>query len=128
MDEAEGTVTLWHCGTAACSLAREDISATAVVHPNRRLRPVMDLGCRASEAAAIFRIGCNPDGTFRFFIAEGSVLDRPRQFCGTFIVCKTDLPAKDGVCGSVKDGREPHFVVVCARVGNELETPAHMFV
>ncbi len=127
MDEAEGTITLWHCGMAACNLAREDTGATVGVHPNRKLGPVMDFGCRACDGATIFRVGRNPDGSFRFFIAEGAVLDKPKQFCGTSIVVKTDAPARDVVYTSVKDGWEPHFVVIYARTGNELEKLAHMF-
>ena len=126
MDESEGTVTFWHCGMAACNLAREDTGAVVGVHPNRKLGPTMDFGCRACEDVTIFRVGRNPDGSFRFFIAEGAALDKPKQFCGTSIVVRTDSPAKDVVYGTVKGGWEPHFVVIYSRVSNELEKLGHM--
>lgn len=126
MDEGEGTVTFWHCGMAACNLARHDTGAQVGVHPNRKIGPVMDFGCEACEKVTIFRVGRRPDGSFRFFIAGGAALDKPKQFCGTSVVVKTEKPAKDVVYGSVKDGWEPHFVVVYADVANELEKLGHM--
>lgn len=126
MDEKEGSITYWHCGMAACNLAREDTGAQVGVHPNRKIGPVMDFGCKASEEATIFRVGRKPDGTFRFFISKGSVMDKPKQFCGTSIVVKTDLNSKEVVYGSIKEGWEPHFVVIYADVASELEKLARM--
>lgn len=127
MDEEEGSITYWHCGMAACNLARKDTGACVGVHPNRKIGPVMDFGCAPCDVATIFRIGRKPDGSFRFFIAEGKVMDKPRQFYGASIVVKTDMDAKDIVYGSIKEGWEPHFVVIYDRVGNELEKLANMF-
>lgn len=126
MDETEGTVTFWHCGMAACSLARKDTGAQVGVHPNRKIGPVMDFGCQACDEVTIFRVGRKPDGSFRFFIAAGQALDKPKQFCGTSVVVKTKASAKDVVYGSVKAGWEPHFVVIYKNVTAELEKLAHM--
>ena len=43
MNEQESTITFWHCGMAACTLARTDTGARVGVHPNRKIGPVMDL-------------------------------------------------------------------------------------
>lgn len=94
MDEQEGTVTFWHCGMAACSLARRDTGAQVGVHPNRKIGPVMDFGCQACEQVTVFRVGRKPDGSFRFFIAGGEALDKPKQFCGTSIVVKPKTAPK----------------------------------
>ncbi len=126
MDEKEGTITYWHCGMAACDLARCDTGANVGVHPNRKIGPVMDFGCKESAKATIFRIGRKPDGSFRFMIAEGSVLDKPKQFNGTSIVVKPDESAEKIVTDTIKNGWEPHYVVIYDRVGNELEKLAHM--
>ncbi len=126
MDEKEGTVTYWHCGMAACSLARKDTGAQVGVHPNRKIGPAMDFGCEACEEVTVFRVGRKPDGTFRFFIAEGAALDKPKQFQGTSIVVKTKTDAKEVVYGSVKEGWEPHFAVIYGSVASELEKLAHM--
>lgn len=127
LDEGENTVTFWHCGAAACSLARHDTGAVVGVHPNRKIGPAMDFGCEAFPEATVFRIGREPDGSFRFFLLEGEALDKPKQFTGTSIVVRTDSPCRDVVERSVKDGFEPHFVVIKGRHAAALEYLAEMF-
>ena len=97
MNEKEGTITFWHCGMAACDLARKDTGAQVGVHPNRKIGPVMDFGCEACEHVTIFSVGR-----------------------------KTVESAKDVVYGTVKGGWEPHFVVVYGQVANELEKLGNM--
>ena len=121
LDEGENSITFWHCGAAACSLAREDTGAVIGVHPNRKIGPAMDFGCQKCDGATIFRIGRLRDGSFRFFIEEGSILDKPKQFTGTSVVVKTDGDARQIVESSVKAGYEPHFVVIKGRHKAELE-------
>ena len=127
LDESENTVTFWHCGAAACSLARKDTGAAVGVHPNRKIGPAMDFGCEAFPEATVFRIGREPDGFFRFFILEGEALDKPKQFIGTSIVVKTDNPSREVVEESVKAGFEPHFVVIKGRHAAALEALANMY-
>ena len=127
LDEEEDTITYWHCGAAACSLARKDTGATIGVHPNRKIGPAMDFGCEAFPEATVFRIGREPDGSFRFFIAEGSVLDKPKQFIGTSIVVKTESDSRSVIEQSVLDGFEPHFVVIKGHHAETLEALAQMF-
>ncbi len=120
LDEKENTVTFWHCGAAACVLARKDTGACIGVHPNRKIGPAMDFGCEAYPAATIFRIGRNADGTFRFFIAEGEILDKPKQFTGTSMVVRTDAECRTLIEQGVRDGWEPHFAVIRGRFGDTL--------
>ena len=127
LDENESSITYWHCGMAACSLARRDTGAVVGVHPNRKIGPAMDFGCEAFADATVFRIGRKPDGSFRFFIAEGSVLDKPKQFIGTSIVVKTDRPSREVVEESIHAGFEPHFVVIRGRHAETLSVLANQF-
>lgn len=126
LDETEGTVTYWHCGAAAPSLARADTGAAVGVHPNRKIGPVMDFGCAASGQVTVFRIGRKPDGSFRFLVAPGEALDRPRQFNGTSVVVRTATAPRTLVEKTVRDGWEPHFVVIYGAVSRELETLARL--
>ncbi len=126
MDEEENSITFWHCGMAACDLARCDTGAQVGVHPNRKIGPVMDFGCKAAEEATIFRVGRTSDGKFRFFVAEGEVLDKPKQFQGTSIVVKTKESAEKIVETTIKTGWEPHYVVIYKNVARELELLGHM--
>ena len=124
LDEAENSVTFWHCGAAACSLARKDTGAEVGVHPNRKIGPAMDFGCESFGGATVFRIGREPDGTFRFFIMEGETLEKPKQFTGTSIVVRTDAPCREAVEESVRLGFEPHFAVLQGRRADVLEALA----
>ncbi len=126
MDETENTVTYWHCGTAACSLAREDTGAAIGVHCNRKIGPTMEFGCKPAKNATIFRIGRKADGSFRIFLASGEALDKPKQFLGTSTVIRMHGDASKLVHDSVQDGWEPHFVVVYDDAKEELRVLAHM--
>lgn len=127
LDEGENTLTFWHCGAAACSLARKDTGATVGVHPNRKIGPAMDFGCEAYPAATVFRVGREPDGSFRFFLAEGEIPDKPKQFTGTTVVVRTDAPVRKLVAQSVEAGFEPHFAVIRGRHAKTLEYLAVYF-
>ncbi|MBQ6380796.1 MAG: fucose isomerase [Clostridia bacterium] len=126
IDEGENTLTFWHCGTAACSLAREDTGAQAGVHCNRKIGPTLEFGCKAEPEATIFRIGKDAAGKFRFFIAGGEVLDKPKQFLGTSLVVKTKGRSEEIISRAVKAGWEPHFVVAMGNIERELEELAHL--
>ena len=126
LDEEESSLSFWHCGAAACSLARTDTGAEIGVHPNRKIGPAMNFGCESFPGATIFRIGREPDGSFRFFIAEGEGLDKPRQFIGTSLVIRTDTESRKLVEESVLAGFEPHFAVIKGRHGRTLEALGRM--
>ncbi|MBQ5364652.1 MAG: fucose isomerase [Spirochaetales bacterium] len=123
MNEKENTVTYWHCGMCAPSLASKP---SIGVHPNRKIGPAMDFGCRPCGNVTVFRVGRDADGAFRAFVATGSALDKPKQFFGASVVVKVDGNARDLVYESVKDGWEPHFVVAYADIAFELEELCRM--
>jgi len=126
IDETENTITFWHCGTGACSLARKDTGALMGVHPNRKIGPTMEFGLKPSEKATVFRIGRKPDGTFRFFMLKGEILDKPKQFSGTSMVVQIAPKVNEFISQLVKEGWEPHFIVLYDDVVEELEILAEM--
>ena len=126
MDEAENTVTFWHCGMAACSLARKDTGAAAGLHCNRKIGPTLEFGCKAEKEVTILRFGKDAKGKFRLFLASGEALDKPQQFYGTSIVVKTKSDASDVIHFAVKDGWEPHFAVAMGNVTKQLKALAEM--
>ncbi len=134
LDEKENTVTFWHCGMAPCSLAREDTGACAGVHCNRKIGPTLEFGTKPQDKVTIFRIGRNPDGSFRFFIAKGRALDKPQQFYGTSTVIQTENDARNIVETAIRNGWEPHFAVAWGDIydavkalGNILGIPCEEF-
>lgn len=126
MDEDENTITFWHCGMAACSLAREDTGACIGEHCNRHIGPTLEFGCKASPEVTIFRVGRSPEGKFRFFIAGGEALDKPKQFFGTSLSVRTEGRAEDIVNTTVKEGWEPHYAVIYGDCADSLEILGHM--
>lgn len=118
MDAAENTVTYWHCGMCAPSLA---VKPTIGVHPNRKIGPAMDFGCKACPQVTVFRIGKDAKGAFRAFVASGEALEKSKQFQGASVVVKVSSDAQKLVYGSVQSGWEPHFVVAYADIAEELE-------
>ena len=126
LDEGENTLTFWHCGMAACSLARQEPGACADIHCNRKIGPTMEFGCRPEQAVTIFRVGRKPEGGFRFFLARGQALDKPKQFNGTSVVVKTERPVYGLVERSVLAGWEPHFAVAYGDIAKELAILGNM--
>ena len=124
MDESENTITFWHCGMAACSLARKDTGALAGVHCNRKIGPTLEFGCAPCKKATVFRIGKDAQGKFRFFIAGGEVLDKPKQFSGTSAVVKMKADAAEIINKAVLSGWEPHFALAMGDITSELENVA----
>ncbi|MGN1419336.1 MAG: fucose isomerase [Acutalibacteraceae bacterium] len=126
LDEAENTITFWHCGMAPCSLAREDTGAVCGVHCNRKIGPTLDFGCKAEKQVTIFRIGKDSSGKFRIFLAGGEALDKQKQFNGTDIVVRTANNCRHIVNKAVKEGWEPHFVVAMGDIKEEIKALADM--
>lgn len=126
VNEGENSLTFWHCGMAACSLAREDSGACAGVHCNRKIGPTLEFGCRSEEQVTIFRVGKKADGGFRFFISVGSALDKPQQYFGTSVVVKVNSNVSGFISRAVKGGWEPHFAVAMGDISQELEILADM--
>lgn len=126
LDEEENTLTFWHCGTAACSLARTDTGAVIGEHCNRHIGPTLEFGCQASPRAAVFRVGKDPDGKFRFLIIDGEILDRPKQFLGTSLVFRAQSPVRPLVEETVRAGWEPHYAVLYGDAAEELAILADM--
>ena len=126
LDEEENTLTFWHCGTGACSLAREDTGARVGVQCNRGIGPTMEFGCRPCPAVTVFRVGQDEEGGFRFFLMRGEALDRPKQFSGASVVVRTQCKVKQVVSSAITAGWEPHFAVIYGDVSRELECAGRM--
>ena len=125
-DEGENTITFWHCGMAACSLAREDTGACIGEHCNRHIGPTLEFGCKATPEVTIFRVGRSPEGKFRFFIAQGEAMDKPKQFFGTSLSVRTEGSAEKIVDTTVREGWEPHYAVIYGNCADSLEILGHM--
>ncbi len=125
MDECENSITMWHCGMAACTLAQDD-EANVGVHCNRKIGPTLDFGSKGSDEVTIFRIGLGSKGNYRFFVAGGEALEVPKRFTGTSVVVKTKNDAAKIVNDTILQGWEPHFVVCYGDVVEDIKALADM--
>ena len=126
LDEEENTFTFWHCGMAACNLAREESGACVGVHPNRKIGPTMEFGLRSAEKVTRNRVSRDKNGTFRFFIAEGKALDRPKQYLGTSVVVQMKPEVRDLLDFLLNEGYEPHYAVIYGAAADSLEMLGRM--
>lgn len=124
INSEENTITYWHCGMAACSLSKDKCSAG--VHCNRKIGPTLELACKGAEKVTVFRIGKKRDGSFRFYIMNGSVPEKPQQYLGCSMIVKPDGDISSLVESSVRDGWEPHFAVAYGDITKELTFLAEM--
>lgn len=125
MDEERNTITYWHCGAGACSLARKDTGAKAGVHPNRKIGPTMEFGLKEGRVTVI-RLGRKPNGSFRMFLTTGEALDEPQKFLGTSVEVKVDTNAEEIINKAVVDGWEPHFALVYGDVKEDIKALCNM--
>lgn len=126
LNEEDNTITFWHCGMAAPSLAFEEEGPAVGVHCNRGIGPTMEFGCKGSSRATILRIGKEKDGSLRLFLCAGEAIGRPRQYHGTSLVVKPDRPAGELIRWAVEDGWEPHFVIAYGDITQEVRALAAM--
>ncbi len=120
VDEECDGIVYWHCGAGASKLARKAEGAKLGVHPNRQIGPTMEFGLKHGEVTVI-RLGKDKDG-FRMFVMKGEALDEPQKFYGTSVTVRPEggMSAKR-VAEFVKDGWEPHFVVVYKDIVEEVK-------
>ncbi len=126
LDEENNTITFWHCGTGACSLARKDTGAMCGTHCNRHIGPTLEFGCMPSKEATIFRIARDDNGEFQFVYMKGEILDKPKQFYGTSLVFKPYNSAKDFVFDGVEMGLEPHYSIAFGDISEQIENLARI--
>lgn len=121
IDESCDSIVYWHCGAGASCLASEKEGAKLGVHPNRKIGPTMEFGLK-NGAVTVLRLGRDKQG-FRMFIMGGEALDEPQKFFGTSVTVRPEGgQAKEKIAQFVKDGWEPHFVVVYGDVSKEVKT------
>ncbi|OUM94204.1 MAG: hypothetical protein A9Z00_00870 [Thermobacillus sp. ZCTH02-B1] len=118
VDEAENSVTFWHCGAGAWSLANPATGARAGVHPNRKLGFTLEFGLKPGPVT-IARLGKTNAG-YRMLIMKGEVLDRPQAFFGTSGEVRLSGNVSEIVHALMKEGFEPHYSLVYADIAEEL--------
>lgn len=118
VNEENNSVTFWHCGAGAYSLANPNTGPKTGVHPNRKMGFTLEFGLK-SGFVTIARLSKLSDG-YRLFVMTGEALDTPQQFSGTSVEVALRDNCLETVYQVMEEGLEPHFAIVYADVKKEL--------
>lgn len=118
LNEDNNSVTFWHDGSGAYSLANPKTGARPGVHPNRKLGLTMEFGLKPGQVT-IARLSKVSD-EYRLFIMKGRALDTPQQFAGTSVEVELENDATDTIYRLMDEGLEPHYAIVYGDVADQL--------
>ena len=109
VNEDNNSVTFWHCGAGAYSLANPKTGANSGLHPNRKMGFTLEFGLKAG-IVTLARLSKGADG-YKMFVMTGKALDTPQQFNGTSVEVELEENVTDIVYKVMDEGLEPHFVL-----------------
>jgi L-fucose isomerase-like protein len=122
LNEERNSITFWHCGAGACSLAHPDQGACAGRHPIRGLGLTLEFGLRPGRVT-VCRFGKTSRG-YRLFIMSGEAMNEPQKYLGTSVEVRSDGDAARIVHELMEGGWEPHYAVIHANLVSELKIAA----
>ncbi len=114
LQESEGIIRLWHCGSAATKLAADPDDATQSIHCNRKLGVAGNFPLKTGPVT-LFRIDRDADPSnrtgLRMVVSRGESIPAPNHFQGNTATVKTDVDAAALVNGIVTGGYPHHLVI-----------------
>lgn len=130
LDQEKNIVRLWHCGSAATSLAADPDNATQSVHCNRKIGVAGNFALKTGPVV-MARLteqlpdGANPGG-LRLLIASGESVPAPNRFQGNTADVRMDTDAAEFVNGLVTGGFPHHTVMAWTDVRPQLRAAADL--
>ena len=126
LDAAANVVRLWHCGSAATSLAADPARATQDVHCSRRIGVAGNFNLRTGPVI-MARLTEAPAGDgLRLLIAAGESLPAVNRFQGNTADVRLDTDATAFVHGLVTGGFPHHTVLAWRDVRPALRAAADL--
>ncbi len=126
MDDMKNTLTLWHCGNAAISLARNGDEPVMAGHCNRKIGVAGNFPIRPGHVT-VARLGVSHTG-FRLLAVEGELLDVPEnRFQGNSAVFRPIGSAKSLLDTMMAQGLEHHVIFTEGSFMQELRFLAQMW-
>ncbi|MDL2272669.1 hypothetical protein LJC23_06535 [Desulfovibrio sp. OttesenSCG-928-I05] len=120
LDEANDTMTYWHCGFGSPKLAKPGTEIDVVGHPNRKVPPSFAFPLKPGRVT-LCRLGKGRNG-YRLLIGSGESVDAPLQFSGTSAVVRMDGGSEKFVRRLADEGWEYHIALVYGDLREELVT------
>jgi L-fucose isomerase-like protein len=125
LDADANVVRLWHCGSAATSLAADPSQATQFTHCNRKLGVAGNFPLKTG-AVVMARLTEDParPGALRLLLASGESVPEPNRFQGNTAAVRLDGDAERFVTGLVTGGFPHHTVLAWTDVRPQLRSAA----
>jgi L-fucose isomerase-like protein len=126
LDAEQNLVRLWHCGSAAASLAAESGEAHQDVHCNRKIGVAGNFPLK-NGPVVMARLTENPDGPgLRLLITAGESVPEPNRFQGNTAAVRLETDAESFIHGLVTGGFPHHTVLAWTDVRPQLRTAADL--
>lgn len=129
LDVDQNVVRLWHCGSAATSLAAQGSEATQYVHCNRKIGVAGNFGLRTGPVV-MARLTEDPAGEgtsgLRLLLAHGESIPAVNRFQGNTADVRLDVDASAFVHSLVHLGFPHHTVLAWTDVRPQLRTAADL--
>jgi len=118
IDEAENTVTFWHCGNAAPSLHNKCDGVTMCNHPLAGQGTAF--WCALKDGPVTAARFTNIDGQYRLFLLRGQAVPTTRCTRGSMVNVKVETPVLELVNKIAENGMSHHWSVVWQDVADEM--------
>ena len=127
LDEEEGLIRIWHCGSASTTLAVDPKNATQFIHCNRKLGVAGNFPLKTGPVVLV-RLDSDIDpankSKLRLVMTSGESLSAPNRFQGNTATVRTSAPARQLVNGLISNGFPHHTVVAWKDIRAEVRRMA----
>lgn len=114
LDEKEGIIRIWHCGSASTELAADPKNATQWLHCNRKLGVAGNFALKPGPVVLV-RLDSDTDpgnaSKLRLVMTSGESLPAPNRFQGNTATVRTSAPARQLINALISNGFPHHTVV-----------------
>jgi L-fucose isomerase-like protein len=116
LDTGANLVRVWHCGSAATSLAADPAHATQAVHCNRKIGVAGNFALRTGPVITARLAEDGAAGGLRLLVSSGQSVPEPNRFQGNTAAIRLDADAEQYVHGLVTGGFPHHTVLAWSDV------------
>lgn len=127
LDEEEGIIRIWHCGSASTELAADPSNATQWLHCNRKLGVAGNFALKPGPVVLV-RLDSDTDSgnasKLRLVMTSGESLPAPNRFQGNTATVRTSAPARQLINALISNGFPHHTVVSWRDIRPQVRTLA----
>ncbi|MCK9479119.1 MAG: fucose isomerase [Firmicutes bacterium] len=119
IDEEENTVTLWHCGQAACKLKAPEAPISMNNHPlaGQGTAFYTTLKSGSVTIARMSKIG----DTYKLFLTTGKAVPTVANTTGVMVNVKLNAPVREVIYKIAEEGIPHHYSIVWQDVADDMK-------